>query len=236
MRPIEQSFNLGVVDDAGPAGEVGTPERIRDAAIARFGRDGFTAGLRAVAADAGVTAGLVVHHFGSKDGLRLACDEYVLALIRSHKRAAATTGSAAVLIAQMAEVERFAPAVLYLLRSLQAGGTLAAAFVEHLVRDARDYLAAGVAAGVVRPSRDSEARARLLAYQAVGGMLLWFTVHPDLEPATFAATLRAYAEQMTMPALELFAQGLFVNRSLLDDYLMYVPDPPEADGAVATAT
>lgn len=216
----------GDAASGGTEGETPTPDRIRDAAISRFGRDGFTAGLRAIAADAGVTAGLVVHHFGSKEGLRRACDERVLAVVRSQKEEATTTGSAAVLIAQLAEVEQFAPMALYLLRSLQAGGELAATLVEHMVRDGQEYLAAGEAAGVILPSRDPEGRARLLAYQALGGMLLWATTHPDYDSATFAASLRAYVEQVTVPALELFTQGLFVDRSMLDDYLMYVPDPP----------
>jgi AcrR family transcriptional regulator len=217
------------------AGE-GTAERIRDAAVARFGRDGFTAGLRAVAADAGVTAGLVVHHFGSKDGLREACDEHVLAVIREEKTKATTDGSAAGLIAQLAEVERFAPMVLYVVRSLQAGGGLATAFVEHMISDAQEYLEAGVTAGVIRPSRDPEGRARWLAYQGIGGMLLWTTLHPDLDQSTFAAGLREYIEQLTVPALETFSHGLFVDRTMLDDYLMYVPDPPSGGDAAPTAT
>jgi AcrR family transcriptional regulator len=232
-----QAAGVGAAATGGTEGEALTSDRIRDAAIMRFGRDGFTAGLRAIAADAGVTAGLVVHHFGSKDGLRRACDEHVLAVVRSLKEAATTTGNAAVLIAHMAEIEKFAPMTLYVVRSLQAGGDLAEELFQHLVRDAQNYLAAGVEAGVLLPSRDPDARARLLAYQSLGGMLLWFTTQrPDYEPAAFAAALREYVEQVTLPALELFAQGLFVDRSMLDDYLMYVPDPPEDGGAAPAAT
>ena len=63
--------------------------RIRDAAVARFGRDGFRAPVRAIAEDAGVSAALVIHHFGSKDALRAECDEHVLRVIRdgAHRRA-----------------------------------------------------------------------------------------------------------------------------------------------------
>ncbi|WP_083751453.1 TetR/AcrR family transcriptional regulator [Saccharothrix sp. ALI-22-I] len=58
--------------------------RIRDAALAGFGAEGVAGtSVRAVAADAGVSAALVLHHFGSKEGLRQACDEYVLEGIRS---------------------------------------------------------------------------------------------------------------------------------------------------------
>src|SRR3712207_8086528 len=41
--------------------------RIRDAAIRRFAVDGFGTSVRAIAADAGVSPGLVIHHFGSKE-------------------------------------------------------------------------------------------------------------------------------------------------------------------------
>ncbi|WP_026875677.1 TetR/AcrR family transcriptional regulator [Jiangella gansuensis] len=215
---------------------VDTVERIRDAAIMRFGRDGFGVGLRAIAADAGVTAGLVVHHFGSKDGLRRACDDHVLAFIRAEKTKAATSGTASMLLAQLAEIDRFAPMLRYLLRSLQSGGTMAAELVEHMMADAQEYLAAGVEAGVFRPSRDPEARTRYLAYQNIGGMLLWASMHLDEYQEDFAAAFRHYLEELTLPALELFSHGLFVDRSMLDNYLMYVPDPPSDGDAAPPAT
>ena len=59
--------------------------RIRDAAIEQFGEHGFGVGLRAIAKAAGVSPGLVIHHFGSKDGLRKACDDYVAEKIRTTK-------------------------------------------------------------------------------------------------------------------------------------------------------
>jgi AcrR family transcriptional regulator len=48
-------------------------ERLLEAARARFASDGFDrASLRAIAADAGVDASLVRHHFGDKNGLLIA--------------------------------------------------------------------------------------------------------------------------------------------------------------------
>jgi TetR/AcrR family transcriptional regulator, regulator of cefoperazone and chloramphenicol sensitivity len=56
---------------------------LRDAALELFGQDGFAGtNVRALADRAGVTAGLVNHHFGSKEGLRKEVDRYVLASIR----------------------------------------------------------------------------------------------------------------------------------------------------------
>ncbi|MGZ0148273.1 TetR/AcrR family transcriptional regulator [Kribbella sp. WER1] len=51
--------------------------RIRDAAITLFGERGIEgASIRDIAAAAGVSSGLVRHHFGSKESLREACDRY----------------------------------------------------------------------------------------------------------------------------------------------------------------
>ena len=48
--------------------------RIRDAALLHFGEQGFDrATIREIARTAGVSSGLVRHHFGSKQALREAC-------------------------------------------------------------------------------------------------------------------------------------------------------------------
>ncbi|BBH65865.1 TetR family transcriptional regulator [Actinoplanes sp. OR16] len=56
--------------------------RIRDAAMALFTERGISgATVRDIAQAAGVSSGLLRHHFGSKEGLRDACDEWALARI-----------------------------------------------------------------------------------------------------------------------------------------------------------
>ena len=60
-------------------GDLTAKARIRNAALelhAAKGSDNTT--LRDVASAAGVTSGLVIHHFGSKDGLRRAVQQYVV--------------------------------------------------------------------------------------------------------------------------------------------------------------
>src|SRR6476620_11726333 len=57
-------------------------ERIRLAALRSFATRGAAAtSLRSVAADAGVSLGLVQHHFESKAGLIKAVDDYVLSVV-----------------------------------------------------------------------------------------------------------------------------------------------------------
>ncbi|ART74318.1 hypothetical protein BTO20_37470 (plasmid) [Mycobacterium dioxanotrophicus] len=62
-----------------PAVQLSTQDRIRDAAIRCFAAQGISATtMRAIAEAAGVTHGLVQHHFGNKAGLVAAVDNYVL--------------------------------------------------------------------------------------------------------------------------------------------------------------
>lgn len=66
------------VDEVAPS----SPERIRHAALANFAIHGTaSASLRAVAATAGVSLGMVQHHFATKSSLIKAVDDYVLAML-----------------------------------------------------------------------------------------------------------------------------------------------------------
>ncbi|WP_370524203.1 TetR family transcriptional regulator [Cellulomonas sp. APG4] len=209
-----------------------TRARIRDAAVRCFGRGGFRVGVRVVAKEAGVSPGLVLHHFGSKQGLREACDAHVLGVIREHKREAVGGAGAQALLMALASLDRFAPLVAYVLRSLQEGGSLARAFVDHLVEDTEAYLAEGVAAGTLRPSRDEAARARYLTHMGIGTLMVDLTLDPPEDPDDATAFLTRFYERTALPVLELFTDGLMTDRSMLDAYLLYVGDPP-AEGTDA---
>ncbi|SDS12244.1 TetR/AcrR family transcriptional regulator [Paraoerskovia marina] len=201
--------------------------RIRDAAIVRWGTDGFGTGLRAVAADAGVSAGLVIHHFGSKDGLRAACDEHVFEIVRTSKTE--SVGGTGDPLAQLASMDEYAPLLAYVVRTLQAGGPAARAFVERMIDDAAGYVRAGVAAGTIRPSRDEHARARFMTLASLGALLLHVALdEPDIA-ARPAATMRAWSDSIALPALELYTDGFFTSGEILDGYLAYSSDPPPSD-------
>jgi TetR/AcrR family transcriptional regulator, regulator of cefoperazone and chloramphenicol sensitivity len=194
--------------------------RIRDAAIRRFGVDGFGASVRAIAADAGVSPGLVIHHFGSKEGLRAVCDEHVLRVIREAETDAFTQRAPADWLSQLATLDEFAPLVGYLVQALLAGGDLAATLLRRMTEDAEQYLADAVAAGRMRPSRDPAARASFLVDVGIGAVLSFVRRHPPVD-GDYRSTLRAYAEANSLPALELYTEGLLTDSSLLDAYVQY---------------
>ncbi len=191
--------------------------RIRDAAIEQFGQHGFDVGLRTIAEAAGVSAALVIHHFGSKDGLRKACDDFVAEEIRSSKSEAIQSNDPATWLAQMAEIESYAPLTAYLVRSLQAGGELATMLWRRMIEDAEEYMAEGVRAGTIKPSRDPHARAEYLTITSGGGLLLYLQMHET--PTDLRAVLRDYARDMVLPALEIYTEGLMADRTMYDAFL-----------------
>lgn len=70
---------------------------ILEAAVAAFAAHGFEgATVRGIARAAGVSPGLVLHHFGSRDGLREACDDHVFEVLTESKRTSAAAGIGAV--------------------------------------------------------------------------------------------------------------------------------------------
>ena len=157
--------------------ELTAAARIREAAIQQWGEGGFGIGLRAVAEAAGVSAALVIHHFGSKAGLRKACDDYVLDVIREQKTASVQSTDPAMWLTQMLEIESYAPLISYIVRSLQSGGDLGKALMRRMVENAEQYMEDGVRAGTITPSRDLRILARFLALHNSGRLLLYLQTH-----------------------------------------------------------
>ena len=115
--------------------------RIRDAALRLFaerGLDGTT--IRDIARAAGVSGGLIRHHFGSKDDLRAACDSYALDQIMRIKEQAVLEGQ----LANPAFMSAAHPTVLltlrYLARSLVDGSPAAAAMFDEMVARGEAWL------------------------------------------------------------------------------------------------
>lgn len=190
--------------------------RIRDSAIEQFGEHGFDVGLRAIAAAAGVSAALVIHHFGSKDGLRAACDAYIAEFVKTTKTESLQSADPATWFAQMAEIESYAPMMAYLVRSMQTGGDLAKSLWRTMIDNAEEYLEEGVRAGTVKPSPDPKARAKFLAMSGGGGFLLYIQLHDN--PRDLRAVLHDYAQDMVLPALEVYSEGLLSDSTMYDAF------------------
>lgn len=205
----EASETSGSVATPGPVDADRTARaRIRDAALHLFGDRGFSATtVRAIAESADVSPALVVHHFGSKQGLREAVEDHLLAMVRDGKFAA-MTGSIVPSGDEYADLAaEYVPAMSYLARSLAEGGDLGHALYQRLHADAVEYLAAGVEAGVVAPSDDPAGRAAVLLNVGLGHLMLVdhlrrvLGLSDDLEAALRSAPIM----------LDLYIDGLFTD-------------------------
>ncbi len=225
-----------------PDGVPDTRSRILDAAVERFGRDGFDAPLRTVAADAGVSAAAIIKHFGSKEELHGACDDRVLGIIGDYKREAMRSENlGATFLAQMAVMDEFQGLIRYFVRSLLAGGTVARHLLEETRTRAREWMRDGVAAGNLRPSRDEELRVSFVLSVSVGWMVQAVLSSGrdlgELDSQFWHQTFHS----MMLPALEMYTEGLLTDRSMLDQYVSYLSEPQAAaaptgdDGARAAA-
>lgn len=199
------------------ADDLTTTARIRDAAIEQFGQHGFGVGLRTIASEAGVSAALVIHHFGSKEKLRAACDAYIAEQVRDAKSESITSTDPASWFAQLAEIESFAPMMAYLVRSLQSGGELAKVLWRRMIDNAEGYLDEGVRAGTIKPSPHPGQRARFVAMVGAGTFLMYLQLHEN--PTDLRAVLHDYAQEMVLPALEVYSHGLLTDTTMYDAFL-----------------
>lgn len=100
--------------------------RIRLAALELFGQQGFDrTTIRQIASRAGVSPGLVIHHFGSKKVLKEACDAHVLELFSDERVYLENSGPLPSLAGFMADHADAQPMLTYLARVLSDGGELA---------------------------------------------------------------------------------------------------------------
>lgn len=205
-----------------------TDARIRIAAIELFGRHGVRATtIRQVASAAGVSPGLVIHHFGSKDGLRHACDEWVIDLVSDDKEAIAR-GDMSALHRLANSTQSLAPYMDYITASLREGGPGADRLFDMMCSLTRSIMEAGTASGTFRLPADHDAAVPVLVAlscgiatfgdqiaRALGGARL-------LDPEIHAR----YASVM----LDIYAHGIISDEAFVEhanDAFSPQPDPKD---------
>jgi AcrR family transcriptional regulator len=115
--------------------------RIREAALRLFAERGVDrATIRDIAEAAGVSAGLVRHHFGSKDDLRTVCDSYALDQLMRIKEQAVLEGK----MVSPGFMSATHPTLLllyrYFARSIVDGSPSAAAMFDEMVELTEQWL------------------------------------------------------------------------------------------------
>ncbi|MGI5490347.1 TetR/AcrR family transcriptional regulator [Microtetraspora malaysiensis] len=182
--------------------------RIRNAAIDLFGREGVNrVSVRAIAAQAGVSSALVLHHFGSKEGLRKACDAYLVETLRGGS--AVDLGDTAQLGAMLdtPELRR------YLARAFLDGSTEASMFFDEIVEVTERWLGRGVDEGWVRATEDPHTRAAVYITWLLAPLLLHEHVSRALGVTDLAETDAAL--RFSRSAIDIFTNGVFADERVL---------------------
>jgi AcrR family transcriptional regulator len=227
LRRAEQLFsilNMRLVepDDAT------TRARIRDAAILLFGRDGFReTTIRAIAQEVGVSAALVIHHFGTKDGLRLACDEFIMGEVTAQAAGIGNggQGTTAAIQSWLGEMDKRRPWLAYISRLLTDGSSskpsddddsnetsVGDRLFDDFVSYTERMFADGVADGSVHESVDPHMRAVILTSYGLSVLIFERQIGRAIGEAGLTS---AAAARMTIPALEIFTHGVYTNDAML---------------------
>lgn len=142
--------------------------RIREAALRHFADEGYQrATIRGIAQTAGVSPGLLRHHFGSKEELRKACDEYVFEILRRvNAQILDDPGAAAAARRTSKRFQR------YIVRALADGSATAGPIFDEMVTLTEEWLARADEARPDPPAVDRRIRAALISAMAAGIPLL----------------------------------------------------------------
>jgi AcrR family transcriptional regulator len=186
--------------------------RVRDEAMRLFAERGVAAvSLRDIAAAAGVSAPLVIHHYGSKDGLKTAVDEYATGIVEEMFELVEDPdvgrGEFAGASSVMSEMLDRCPALMpYLRRLLVDGGGQAERLFASLYEATRAAMARLRERGVLRGSADGDVQAAFLLVNDLGAVLLRDQIRAvtgvdPLEPPGL--------ERWGAAVLEVYARGIF---------------------------
>ncbi|HJE51253.1 MAG TPA: TetR family transcriptional regulator [Tessaracoccus flavescens] len=195
-----------------------TKARLRDAAIALVAEGGLPAATaRAVAERADASLGLIRHHFGSMAKLIEACDHHIAARIREGKeRAIAAGGGFDALSAVRATGSDHVMG--YLAMRLGEDSPGISALVDLIIADAREYIEAGVEAGMLLESKDESARAAMVSIFALGSLVLHrhLSRHLDVDVRSAQLSDQPGFPRYLLVQMEIFSSMLHPH--VLDQY------------------
>ncbi len=194
--------------------DLSTTARIRDAAIELFGSKGFErTSVRLIAERAKVSPALVIHHFDSKEGLRTACDDFVVEEFLGRKNEAVGAGAATAMQEWLSDIDRFRPLIDYLARMLMDDSTAGDHLFDALLAATTLMLDQQVAAGVVRESLDPPVTAAYVTIHGIVPLIMQRQLARALGDEQLSPEL---IRRSTLPILDLYTNGLYTDERLLE--------------------
>jgi AcrR family transcriptional regulator len=185
---------------------------IRDTAMALFGERGAAdVSVREIATAAGVSPGLVIHHFGSKAGLKAAVDKRageILGDLLNELVGPDAPASGSLSDAFASALERDPALLGYIRRNLVDGGPAGAELFRRLFEVTEAGLGGLAELGVIRPAADAPIRAAVVLANDLAVILLRDAIASVLgfDPLAREGLARWGAE-----LLDLYTRGLFAG-------------------------
>lgn len=200
--------------------------RIRGAAMRLFAEHGFDGtSIRDVAAEAGVSSSLVVHHFKTKAQLKEATDAWLISALTSLLADLLEAGGTDLTdsVGSLAEILREEPELMsYLRRMLIDGGEAASSLFQGFVEATATVLAAQETTGIVRPSVDARTRAVFLIVNDLGAIILRDLIEQAISVDPLGpAGLRRWGQVV----MEVYTDGIYAHGAT----------PPDATRPIATS-
>ncbi len=180
--------------------------RIREAALAQFTEHGYErATIRGIAAAAGVSPGLLRHHYGSKQELREAVDAHVLAEILRVNEEIKEGSDRGDLAPSAMSREALRPYQGYLVRALSEGSQTAVTIFDNMIGPTEEWLARADERRTDPPYADPKTRAAVLTAMALGVGLL----HEHVSRVLGVDILSAAGDrQIALAMLDIYSHAL----------------------------
>jgi AcrR family transcriptional regulator len=192
--------------------------KIREAALSLFGAEGFGVSVRTIADAAGCSPGLVIHHFGNKEGLREAVDQSVMETLLQRFGGIPKELPADELSRSMgnafADVIGASPVVRqYIRRSLLEGTPASKTIFDELLALTNESLGQLQRAGGLRESSDPQWRPYQLLFVILGTLLLEPAMQRHFDRSVYEADL---LQERTAANYDLLSHGLFLGSADLN--------------------
>ena len=142
--------------------------RIRESALKHFAEEGYErATIRRIAQSARVSPGLLRHHYGSKEALRKACDDYVVEMLHGLNAQILEDPSSSVVDRPVSQIVG-----RYVARALADGSVTVGVIFDEMVTMTEQWLSRADEARPDPPAIDPRIRAALITAMKVGIPLL----------------------------------------------------------------
>jgi AcrR family transcriptional regulator len=226
LTSVEHTFKILNVSSSN---DRTTASKIRDAAVGIVGAQGWDkTTTRQIATAASVPVGLVNYHFGSKDGLRQACDDWVIKRLAEDKGLILGAGPLPRLDTYLDDHPELRPITEYIGQCMRTGGPVAENFFERMVEMTQQMMELAADAGTFRRYDDPYAAAVILVAFGAGASLFGGTIARLLGGANLLDpdTYNRYARS----SVEIFTHPLITD----DRYLQALSTPDAPTGTPTT--